>query len=145
MAGGRMTCPPLPPIYAHISTVHVPSRLRNHPSETENFMTHTTYTFGLLAFSNTDELSGYCENLRHACSPGTPIEGTDNHELLSKLFHVLLKNRERLKGKEIAAWTTKTNTAGTHSLAAVLKDGRTVSFSVKKAISAYVSSQSRTF
>lgn len=108
-------------------------------------MTNTAYTFGALTFANSEELTQYCESLRLSCQPGTLIEGADNHALLSNLFNVLLRNRDRLKGQDITGWTTEQNTAGTHGLAAIREDGQRVSFSVKAAITAYSASLSAGF
>lgn len=108
-------------------------------------MTITNFSFGALSFSTTDELHDYCRTLRLGCPAGALIEGADNHLLLHHLFNASLKNRRRLKGRAIAAWTTQTNTAGGLGLSAVLTDGTCLSFSTAKAVDDYLARQSREF
>lgn len=108
-------------------------------------MTTTNFSFGALSFSTTDELHDYCQTLRLGSPAGTLIEGTDNHLLLHHLFNVSRKNRHRLKGRAILAWTTQTNTAGGLGLSAILTDGTFLSFSIAKAVDDYLARQSREF
>jgi len=108
-------------------------------------MTNQNYTFGKLSFALPEELQDYIKNLRLSTQPGELIQGSDNHCLLEKLATASSENRQRLKGQSITGWTTKKNTAGEHGIAAILEDGRCVSFNMKKAVKHYIELQESEF